>query len=117
MLDELKSRYRQVASLSLEVVKIKRQNWNKQWEENFCPVEIGSKCRIRESFHEPDASYDIEIVIDLKMSFGTVNHETTSLMIEAQLQTDHSGMDVLDCGCGTGILTIFAKMPGSKNVT
>jgi len=87
---------------------IKDQNWNEEWEKNFQPVLIGTKCYIRAPFHKPK-TVDYEIIIEPKMSFGTGHHETTSLMIEQMLSMDFDGKKVLDMGCGTGVLAIMAS--------
>ena len=91
------------------------QNWNQEWEKNFSPVFIASRCYIRAPFHKPkDKAY--EIVIEPKMSFGTGHHETTSLMIEQMLSMPFDGKKVLDMGCGTGVLAIMASMLKAKSV-
>ena len=51
------------------------------------------------------------------MSFGTGHHETTSLILEQMFDFDFSGETLLDMGCGTGILAIFAHMRGATNIT
>lgn len=58
----------------------------------------------------------IELVIEPKMSFGTAHHETTSLMVEVLLEETLEGKEVLDMGCGTGILAILASKRGAKRV-
>jgi ribosomal protein L11 methyltransferase len=58
----------------------------------------------------------MEIIIEPKMSFGTAHHETTSLVMELLLDTPPQGQDVLDMGCGTGILAILAAMLGAKDI-
>lgn len=93
-------------------------NWNEEWEKNyFQPLLIGSECLIRAPFHKdyPEAPY--QIIIEPNMAFGTGNHETTSLMIEHLMELDLKEQLVLDMGCGTGILGIFASMLGCKQVT
>jgi ribosomal protein L11 methyltransferase len=50
------------------------------------------------------------------MAFGTGNHETTSLMMEALLKLPLPGKKVLDMGCGTGILAILASKLGATSV-
>lgn len=103
---------------SYEIEEIEEKNWNEEWEQNyFTPIQIGEDCVIHSSFHKdvPKAKY--EIMIDPKMSFGTGHHETTSLMTQWILEEDMAGKDVLDMGCGTGILGILAKMRGAHKVT
>jgi ribosomal protein L11 methyltransferase len=51
------------------------------------------------------------------MAFGTGNHETTSLMMEHLSEINLEGQVVLDMGCGTGILGIYASMLGAESVT
>ena len=92
------------------------QNWNREWEKNFSPVDIGGICYIRAPFHPAIKDYRYEIIIEPKMSFGTAHHETTSQMIELMLQLDLRGKKVLDMGCGTGILAILAEMMGASEI-
>ena len=54
-----------------------------------------------------------EIVIQPKMSFGTGHHPTTHLMIQQMLDMDLENKKVLDMGCGTSVLAIFAKQKGA----
>lgn len=103
---------------SIEKEFIKSQNWNKIWEKNyFTPLLIKNECIIRAPFHTdfPKAKY--EIIIEPNMAFGTGNHETTSMMVETILENDLEYKNVLDMGCGTGILGILASMKGAKKVT
>ena len=105
----LEKKYGVKAQLKFESKKIPKENWNKKWEKNFDPVIIAGTLAIRASFHKPIDGVSLEIIIDPKMSFGTGHHETTSLMAGMQLKIDHKDKRVLDCGCGTGILSILAK--------
>jgi len=93
------------------------QNWNEVWEKNyFQPLLVENRCLIRAPFHKDTPRAEYEIVIDPRMAFGTGNHETTYLMISAILQQDLQGKQVLDMGCGTGILGILASMRGADMV-
>jgi ribosomal protein L11 methyltransferase len=97
---------------------IKGKNWNEEWEKNyFEPLVIQNQCVIRAPFHTQFPHTSFEIIIEPNMAFGTGNHETTSMMIEAILETDLKGKNVLDMGCGTGILGILASMKGAARVT
>ena len=89
------------------------QDWNATWEASYEPVIINEFCRIRAPFHKVEGSYKYDLVIEPKMSFGTAHHETTSQIIELMLQSDFTGINLLDMGSGTGVLAILAKKLGS----
>jgi ribosomal protein L11 methyltransferase len=93
--------------------EVEQTNWNAEWEKNFNPIQVDNLVSIRAPFHDnPNLKYDI--VIEPKMSFGTGHHETTHMMVQHLLQLELTGKKVLDMGCGTGILAIFAEMKGAK---
>jgi len=93
--------------------EVAQTNWNAAWEKNFEAIEVDGTVSIRAPFHEnPNLKYDI--VIEPKMSFGTGHHETTHMMVQHLLQLELENKKVLDMGCGTGILAIFAEMRGAK---
>jgi len=91
-------------------------NWNEQWEKSFDPIVIQDKVLVRAPFHIIDKKFPYEIVIEPKMSFGSGHHETTKLMMEAMLNTDLNNKSIIDAGCGTSILAIFASKLGAKHV-
>jgi ribosomal protein L11 methyltransferase len=95
---------------------IPHHNWNETWESSFQPVEIGKKLRIRALFHQADASFAHELVIQPKMSFGTGHHATTRLILEELSEQPPVGLRVLDMGCGTSILGIYAEKLGAMSV-
>ena len=116
LLEDLFRRYEN-ESLVWKVEEVEKENWNKKWEENYSPVEIGGLIRIRASFHRSDPSYKYELIITPRMSFGTGHHETTELMLMYQLYIDFRNKEVLDAGCGTGILSIMASKLGASKIT
>ncbi|AZI68162.1 50S ribosomal protein L11 methyltransferase [Kaistella daneshvariae] len=87
-------------------------NWNEEWEKNFSPINIENQVSIRAEFHE-NQNLPHEIIIQPKMSFGTGHHATTYLMIQQMLDMDFQDKTVLDMGCGTSVLAIFAKQRGA----
>jgi len=99
-----------------KVQEIENQNWNKLWESNFNPIEVGGQCYVRATFHEAKPDFPYEIIIDPKMSFGTGHHQTTSMMLQYILENNFEGKQVLDMGCGTGILAILASKKGADAV-
>lgn len=97
----------------LSVDEMPDKDWNEVWEASYQPVVVNERCRVRAPFHEPDPSYEFDLVIEPKMSFGTANHETTAQIIQLMLVTDFQGKEVLDMGCGTAVLAILAKKLGA----
>ena len=87
-------------------------NWNEEWEKNFSPINIEDQVSIRAEFHE-NQNLPHEIIIQPKMSFGTGHHATTYLMIQQMLDMNFENKTVLDMGCGTSVLAIFAKQQGA----
>ncbi len=103
-------------SFQFEKTYIPGQNWNEIWETNFHPVIVGSFCGIRADFHAPLVGMEHELVINPKMAFGTGHHETTFSVIEIMQGIHFAGANVLDYGCGTGVLAILASRLGAVNV-
>ena len=87
-------------------------NWNEEWEKNFEPINVEDQVSIRAEFHS-NQNLPHEIIIQPKMSFGTGHHATTYLMIQQMLDMDFENKTVLDMGCGTSVLAIFAKQKGA----
>jgi len=99
------------------MTQIEERNWNAEWESNYPFVLIDERCMIRAPFHERNPRVKYDIVIEPKMSFGTAHHETTFQMLELLLDEDVKGLNILDMGCGTGVLAILAMMKGAGSVT
>ena len=106
--------YKHIADISYIPQFIPEQNWNEVWESNFRPLVIDGTCTIRAPFHKNLPKTAINIVVEPKMAFGTGHHDTTYLMAEALLHFPLKGLQVLDMGCGTGILAIIAAKLGAK---
>ncbi len=97
----------------LNVEEMPDKDWNELWEASYQPVVVNERCRVRAPFHEPDPSFEFDLVIEPKMSFGTANHETTAQIIQLMLETDFRDKEVLDMGSGTAVLAILAKKLGA----
>jgi Ribosomal protein L11 methylase len=113
--DELKNIYllqNDGVEISYTYQEMPNINWNEEWEKNFSPINVEDKVLIRAEFHDSDPNMH-EIVIQPKMSFGTGHHPTTHLMIQQMLDMDLENKKVLDMGCGTSVLAIFAKQKGA----
>lgn len=115
-LQQVKEKYAALAPVVFYLDRIEKKNWNDEWEKSYEPILVEEKCLIRASFHRPEKTYPYEIIITPKMSFGTGHHQTTYLMVKAQLQMDHKNKTVMDAGTGTGVLAILASKLGAGRV-
>ena len=96
---------------------IAQQNWNAQWEASYEPIIIADRLLVKAPFHELNQSYDYVLTIQPKNTFGTGHHATTQLMLQLMLDTDFKNKQVLDFGCGTGVLGIMALKLGAQRIT
>ncbi|MES2278815.1 MAG: 50S ribosomal protein L11 methyltransferase [Bacteroidota bacterium] len=116
-LGEVLSPYREMFDFSYDIHLVEQKNWNEVWESNFEPMQVDDQIFVRATFHDARPEFPYEIVIDPKMAFGTGHHETTTMMMQQMLSIDFEDTNVLDMGCGTGILAILASKLGAETVT
>lgn len=95
---------------------IDNSNWEEEWKKSYKSFEIGKSILVKPSWEESRDTDRIIIEIDPKMAFGTGTHETTSMCMEYVEQMDMKDRDILDIGCGSGILSILSKKLNAKNV-
>ena len=101
-------------SVSYEIHEAEDRDWNEQWEqEGFEPITIQDKLVIHDGRHLPEGEYPVSIEIDAKLAFGTGTHETTRMICATLLENNLKEQRVLDCGTGTGILSICALKLGA----
>ena len=103
-------------TVTYDIREAEDRDWNEQWEnEGFEPIILPGLI-IHDGRHLPDnlsiLNSKFLIEIDAKLAFGTGTHETTR-MICAELMQLPSVARVLDCGTGTGILSICALKLGA----
>lgn len=110
----------QEIDLTYHLEDMEDKNWNEVWENaGFAPIDIDEQLIIYDakSAFVPATDNKIYIGIEARQAFGTGNHQTTRMMISMLLQLRLSEKRVLDCGCGTGILSIAASKLGANKVT
>lgn len=93
------------------------EDWENEWKKYFKPFRLGKNIVVKPTWEKFDVlDSDVVIEIDPGNAFGSGTHETTSLCIEALERHIKKGDDVIDIGCGSGILTIAAGLLGAQNV-
>jgi len=92
------------------------QNWMESWKKYYKPIKIGEKLLILPSWLDQtdDNRNRIIIKIDPSMAFGTGTHPTTQMCMALTEELCQPGMDVIDVGCGSGILSVAAIKLGAK---
>lgn len=103
-------------SLDITVKKVKDEDWAENWKQYYNAFEVGRRLEVAPSWQQYDTDR-VLIKIEPGAAFGTGQHETTLMCLELCDEFAAEGMDVLDVGCGTGILGIAACLLGAKNVT
>lgn len=94
---------------------IKDQNWMAAWKDQYQPLKVGKNIAILPKWAENIFPDRIPIRINPGMAFGTGTHPTTQLCLEMMEGKVLSGENVLDVGCGSGILSIAAVKLGAAH--
>ena len=103
--------------LETDFSNIREEDWANNWKQYFKPLKIGNKLLIKPSWEDYKADGDERIIleIDPASSFGTGQHHTTRLCLELLENSIEKGDELLDMGCGSGILSIGAMLLGAEN--
>lgn len=89
------------------------QDWVRAWMDNFKPIKCGKNLWITPSWCETQDG--INVILDPGLAFGTGTHPTTFLCLGFLDSLENlSEKEVLDYGCGSGILAISALKLGAK---
>lgn len=92
--------------------KKRSEDWVKAYQQSITPVEI-PPFYVYPTWEEPKPER-VNIVIDPALAFGTGHHPTTASCLEAVGKYVNPGDEVLDVGCGSGILAIAAAKLGAN---
>ncbi len=114
------SEYMNVGSGRISISETEDKDWINNWKEFFHPFRLEENIVIQPTWTEEAEQRDGDIVIhiDPGTAFGTGSHETTKLCIsnlKRYIRSDGT-TEVLDAGCGSGILSIVALKLGAKRV-
>ena len=95
--------------------RIHDKNWMSAWKDQYKPLKIGKNLAILPAWAKNPYSERIPIRINPGMAFGTGTHPSTQLCLELMETRVLPGLDVIDVGCGSGILSIAAVLLGANH--
>ena len=89
-------------------------DWASAWMANYRPLQVGRNLWICPSWLTPPEPAAVNILLDPGLAFGTGDHPTTALCLEWLAEQPPRERDVIDYGCGSGILAIAALKLGAR---
>lgn len=99
------------------VAYIEEQDWVRVTQSQFSPVQISDRLWVVPTWHEPPDPAAINLILDPGLAFGTGSHPSTQLCLRWLDENLQGGEDVMDYGCGSGILAVAALKLGAGRVT
>jgi len=97
------------------LAEVPEQDWVQLSQAQFTPIQISARLWIVPSWHQIPDPAAISLILDPGLAFGTGSHPTTQLCLAWLDENLRGGEDVLDYGCGSGILAIAALKLGASH--
>ena len=98
----------------VEASFVQDSDWENNWREYYKPIEVGEKLVVVPEWEPVPAGGRIPLRLDPGLIFGTGSHPTTRLCLAELEHYVNQNTQVLDLGCGSGILGIGALVLGAK---
>ena len=114
VLEALKKRAKKnLGTLEITSQLLPETNWEESWKDNYPPQPIGEKLIVVPCWN-PEAGDRIPVILDPSLTFGTGAHPSTQMCMEFMEEMVTEGMEVIDLGSGSGILSIAALRLGAR---
>jgi ribosomal protein L11 methyltransferase len=98
------------------VERLEDRLWERAWMDHFTPMRFGADLWVVPSHMEPPEPGAVNLRLDPGLAFGTGTHPTTALCLEWLAENPPRGFEVIDYGCGSGILAVAALKLGAARV-
>lgn len=98
-----------------DISELADQDWERSWLSDFTPVQVGPNLWVCPSWLDPPVADDINLIIDPGLAFGTGTHPTTALCLNWLDRNRPYNKEVVDYGCGSGILAIASLKLGAAH--
>jgi ribosomal protein L11 methyltransferase len=105
------------AGFNHKIEQVEDKDWVREWMDSFHPIQFGQRLWICPSWRPIPDPEAVNVILDPGLAFGTGTHPTTALCLEWLDSLDLADKEVIDFGCGSGILAIAAIKLGAKKVT
>jgi len=92
------------------------KDWEREWMSNYHAIRCGERLWICPSWQQPPEPDKVNLMLDPGLAFGTGTHPTTFMCMQWIDQQDFTDLDIVDYGCGSGILGIATLLMGAKKV-
>ena len=102
---------------TFHIETVEDQDWERVWMKDFHPMRFGDNLWIYPSNYEIPNDDSIKIHLDPGLAFGTGTHPTTALCLEWLDQNPPKKLNVIDYGCGSGILAVAAAKLGASHIS
>ncbi len=103
-------------SLLVVVNRMDDADWENNWKAYYKPLKIGKRLYVLPCWlTDPAPDGRVTLKLDPGVAFGTGEHHTTRMCLELLEQVVQPGDEMLDLGCGSGILSVASILLGAKN--
>lgn len=100
------------------IEEVRDEDWEESWKKYYHTFKVGRHLVIKPSWEEYEANPDeVVIKIDPGMAFGTGIHASTRFCLNFIDEYIKGGENIIDAGCGSGILSIAAAKMGAGKIT
>ncbi len=89
------------------------KDWEREWMQHYAPMQFGPRLWVCPSWIAPPAPDAINLMLDPGLAFGTGTHPTTALCLGRLDELSPADCQVVDYGCGSGILALAALKLGA----
>jgi len=90
------------------------KDWEREWMRHYQPRPCGERLWICPSWLEPPRPEAVNLMLDPGLAFGTGTHPTTTMCLQELDKLDLAGKNIIDYGCGSGILAVAALLLGAE---
>lgn len=98
---------------ALRFAELEERDWERAWMDEFEPMRFGRRLWICPSWTPPPDPGAVNLLLDPGLAFGTGTHPTTALCLQWLDSAPVEGQDLIDYGCGSGILGIASLLLGA----